>query len=236
MLEKRATGRSGLRPRGHLGCFTVLAVAATLLSGCGGAGLTGSPSAGSPSLGDRFSQLFGSKSQAADAPATPRDSEGGELTCPPVSIRAGASTYAVGLPGKEATATDLRYQATIGRTARDCNLNGGMITARIGIQGRVIVGPAGAPATVEIPVRVAVEGCINEKTIFTKAYRTTVTVSEDGTNPYSLVAEDIVYPAPSADVGDFISSISVSTRRRYGPSRSHVPIAGNNRRGFSKQM
>ena len=225
MLEKCATGRSGLRPRGHLGCFTVLAVAATLLSGCGGAGLTGSPSAGSPSLGDRFSQLFGSKSQAADAPATPRESQGGELTCPPVSIRAGASTYAVGLPGKEATATDLRYQATIVRTARYCNLNGGMITARIGIQGRVIVGPAGAPATVEIPVRVAVvQGGINEKTIFTKAYRTTVTVSEDGTNPYSLVAEDIVYPAPSADVGDsyiFYIGFDPQALRPEPKSRSH---------------
>ena len=225
MLEKRATGRSGLRPRGRLVCFTVLAVAATLLSGCGGAGLTGSPSAGSPSLGDRFSQLFGSKSQAADAPATPRESQGGELTCPPVSIRAGASTYAVGLPGKEATATDLRYQATIVRTARDCNLNGGMITARIGIQGRVIVGPAGAPATVEIPVRVAVvQGGINEKTIFTKAYRTTVTVSEDGTNPYSLVAEDIVYPAPSADVGDsyiFYIGFDPQALRPEPKSRSH---------------
>jgi hypothetical protein len=203
----------------------VLAVAATLLSGCGGAGLTGSPSAGSPSLGDRFSQLFGSKSQAADAPETPRESQGGELTCPPVSIRAGASTYAVGLPGKEATATDLRYQATIVRTARDCNLNGGMITARIGIQGRVIVGPAGAPATVEIPVRVAVvQGGINEKTIFTKAYRTTVTVSEDGTNPYSLVAEDIVYPAPSADVGDsyiFYIGFDPQALRPEPKSRSH---------------
>jgi hypothetical protein len=203
----------------------VLAVAATLLSGCGGAGLTGSPSAGSPSLGDRFSQLFGSKSQAADAPATPRESQGGELTCPPVSIRAGASTYAVGLPGKEATATDLRYQATIVRTARDCNLNGGMITARIGIQGRVIVGPAGAPATVEIPVRVAVvQGGINEKTIFTKAYRTTVTVSEDGTNPYSLVAEDIVYSAPSADVGDsyiFYIGFDPQALRPEPKSRSH---------------
>ena len=93
--------------------------------------------------------------------------------------------------------------STIVRTARDCNLNGGMITARIGIQGRVIVGPAGAPPSVEIPVRVAVvQGGVNEKTIFTKAYRTTATVSEDGTNSYSLVAEDVVYPVPPGNTGD----------------------------------
>ena len=48
------------------------------------------------------------------------------------------------LPGKPAVGNDLRYQATITRTARDCTQNGGQITARIGIQGRVIAGPAGA--------------------------------------------------------------------------------------------
>ena len=107
-----------------------------------------------PSLGTRFSELFGSKSQAVGEPAPPAVDN--EPTCPPVSIRAGASTFAVGAPGKEAAGNDLRYQATITRTARDCSQNGGQITARIGILGRVIAGPAGSPATVEIPLRVAV--------------------------------------------------------------------------------
>jgi hypothetical protein len=202
MREKRATHRAGLK--GTLCSLTVLAVAGAMLSGCGGSGLTGSPSSGSsPSLGDRFSQLFGSNSQAAEAPSAPQKTENSELTCPPVSIRAGASTFAVGLPGKEASGTDLRYQATIVRTARDCNLHDGMITARIGIQGRVIVGPAGAPPSVEVPIRIAVvQGGITEKTVFTKAYRTTVPVSEDGINSYNLVAEDVVYPAPAPSVGE----------------------------------
>ncbi|WP_146691237.1 hypothetical protein [Bradyrhizobium canariense] len=167
-------------------------------------GMLSSP-ASAQSLTDRFKSLFGGKSDqpAQDAPPAVPPVDQPDLNCPPVSIRAGASTYAVGLPGKEATGADLRFQASITRTARDCTRTGGDITARIGIQGRVIAGPAGAPATVEIPMRVAVvQGGVNERTIATKAYRTTVEMSEDGSVPFTLVAEDLVYPAPVGAVGD----------------------------------
>ena len=78
-----------------------------------------------------------------------------------------------------------------------------MITARIGIQGRVIAGPAGAPSSVQVPLRVAVvQGGVSEKTIATKVYQTTVNMTESGSEPFMLVAEDLAYPAPSGAVGD----------------------------------
>ena len=127
----------------------------------------------------------------------------GDLTCPPVTVRAGASTYAVGAPGKQPVGNDLRFQATISKMARECSVNGGVITARIGIQGRVIAGPAGAPSSVQVPIRVAVvQGGVSEKTIATKAYQTTVTMTEGGSEPFTLVAEDLTYPAPPGAVGD----------------------------------
>ena len=96
--------------------------------------------------------------------------------------------------------------------ARECSVNGGVITARIGIQGRVIAGPAGAPSSVQVPIRVAVvQGGVSEKTIATKAYRTTVTM-RGGSEPFTLVAEDLPM-APLRRVGDATSSISASTRR-----------------------
>ena len=146
--------------------------------------------------------MFGSKSQAVGEAAPPPAAES-DLTCPPVNIRAGASTYTVAAPGKEPVGNDVRYQAIITRTARDCTLNNGQITARIGIQGRVIAGPAGSPASIEVPLRVAVvQGGVQEKTIATKVYRTTVAMNEEGSAPFSLVAEDMVYPAPTAAAGD----------------------------------
>src|ERR1700722_4146229 len=141
----------------HLRVALALAVAGAALSGCGGDvrkifGEEPKPEQ-LPTIGDRFNQLFGGKSQAVGE-AAPAPDNG--VDCPPVNIRPGASTYAVAAPGKQPTGNDLRFQATITRTARDCRLNGDQIIARIGIQGRLIAGPAGTPPAVEIPLRVAV--------------------------------------------------------------------------------
>jgi hypothetical protein len=191
---------------GRLRLAWLLTVAGMVLSGCGGGSSLDASSDSSPSLGDRFSQLFGSKSQAVGevAPApTPAAAGESDLTCPPVNIRAGASTYTVGVPGKDPVGNDVRFQAIITRTARDCNLNSGQITARIGILGRVIAGPAGSPPSIEVPLRIAVvQGGVQEKTIATKVYRTTVTMNQQGSTPFSLVAEDVVYPAPTPAAGD----------------------------------
>ena len=195
----QATGRAGM-----LRNLTVLAVTGMSLAGCGGGSMFGgsSPGSSSPSMTDRFSQLFTGKSTEVGAPQSPQTDEN-DLTCPSVAIRPGASTYAVASPGKQPVGNDLRYQATITRTARDCNLNAGMITVRIGIQGRVIAGPSGAPATVDVPLRVAVvqEG-VSPKTIVTKVYQTQVQMGTDTSVPFSLVGEDLTYPAPVGAAGD----------------------------------
>src|SRR3954454_9625812 len=182
-----------------------LAIAALVSAGPGG--VLAAP-ASAQSISDRFKSLFGGKSdepaEVTPPPAgAPKSQVPEDLFCPPVQIRAGASTYAVAAPGKQAVGNDLRFQATITKTARECDYNAGQITARIGIQGRVIAGPAGAPTSVQVPMRVAVvQGGVGEKTIATKAYQTTVNMSESGSEPFSLVIEDLVYPAPSGVLGD----------------------------------
>lgn len=159
------------------------------------------------SFSDRFKSLFGGKSdepaQPKPAPAPGQPAADDDIDCPQVTVRAGASTYGVGATGKPAVGNDVRFQASITKMARECTRNGGEITARIGIQGRVIAGPAGAPATVEVPLRIAVvQGGVGEKVIASKAYRTTVEMSEGGSVPFTFVAEDLSYPMPSAAVAD----------------------------------
>ena len=180
-----------------------VAIAAAVAAGLA-CGLVAAP-ASAQSLSDRFKGLFGGTPDepATNAPAASGPKVDPDLSCPPVAIRAGASTYAVAAPGKQAVGNDLRFQVSIGKTARECSIEGGVITAKIGIQGRVIAGPAGAPSVVQVPLRVAVvQGGVSEKTIATKAYQTTVNMTEGGSEPFTLVADDIVYPAPSGVVGD----------------------------------
>jgi hypothetical protein len=158
------------------------------------------------SLTDRFKGLFGGKS---DEPAQPKPPPApgqpaeDDLDCPQVTVRAGASTYAVGVTGKPAVGNEIRFQATITKMARECARSAEGITARIGIQGRVIAGPAGAPSTVEVPLRIAVvHGGVGEKVIASKAYRTTVEMPEGGSVPFTFVAEDLSYPVPPAAAAD----------------------------------
>ena len=188
MGEKPVIGRA-------IGAMTAVAV---------GLSLVATP-ASSQSFTDKLKGLFGGgSSEEKPAPAAPSEATSeSDLTCPPITVRAGASTFKVGAPGKEAVGNDLRYQATISKTARECTINGGEITAKIGIQGRVIAGPAGAPPSVQVPLRVAVvQAGVGEKVIATKAYQTTVAMTEDSSVPFVLVAEDLVYPAPKGAVAD----------------------------------
>ena len=159
------------------------------------------------SLTDRFKNLFGGKSdepaQSNPTPAPGQPKADDDIDCPQVTVRAGASTFGVGATGKPAVGNDVRYQASITKMARECARNGGDIVARIGIQGRVIAGPAGAPTSVEVPLRVAVvQGGVGEKVIASKAYRTTVEMSEGGSVPFTFIAEDLSYPIPSAATAD----------------------------------
>lgn len=191
-------GQARVGVTSHKRTALVFAAAAALLTGCGGTTINNPfssappPQEDLPTISDRFDQLFGGRGKVAETAA-----DGTELDCPLVKIRAGASTYGVAPPGKQPVASELNYQATITRTARDCRrVDGGQIAARIGIQGRVIAGPAGAPATVEVPVRVAVvQTGVQERVLTTKVYRTTVSMSEGG-GSFSLVGEDLLYNMP----------------------------------------
>ena len=103
-------------------------------------------------------------------------------------------------PGQITDNNELRYQGTISRNARDCTQYAGQVNTRVGIQGRIIVGPAGAPAAVDVPIRIAIvqEG-VQPRTVATKLYRTTVDLGGQSNVSFSFVAEDLSFPVPSPE-------------------------------------
>jgi hypothetical protein len=101
-------------------------------------------------------------------------------------------------PG-QATAGDLRYQLSFGQTARECSVQGGTMAIKVGVQGRVILGPMGGPGQVDIPLRYAVvrEGA-QPKVIVTKFKRLPVIVAPDQTHVQFVdIEEGIAFPLPS---------------------------------------
>jgi hypothetical protein len=121
-----------------------------------------------------------------------------ELDCPGVTVRSGASTLSVTTPGADPGPMTTRYQASIGETARECAATGGMMTMRVGVQGRVLLGPAGGPGSLDVPLRMAVvrEGA-EPKVIWSKFYRFPVTIAPGQTSvPFVHVEDAVSFPMP----------------------------------------
>jgi hypothetical protein len=147
-----------------------------------------------------FSSLFGSGTKAGDANAAAANTLPSNFECPPVTVRSGASTLTSATDSNDPTATNLRYQVSIGTTARECRgAAGNMVSVKVGIQGRVILGPQGAPGTVDVPIRYAVvfDG-VPQRTVTTRLERISVTVPPDDPNVlFSHVVEGLDFPMPT---------------------------------------
>lgn len=156
-----------------------------------------SGTSGLSSFGERFNQAAatgGTVAQAAAAEASTVD------VCPAVDVRPGTSSLAFTAPGGEG-AMGLRYQATLGQTARECHAIGGNLNMKVGVQGRIILGPAGGPGTIEVPLRLAlVQEGPSPKTHWTKLYRIPVTIAEGVPNvTFTHVEEDLTVPMPTGN-------------------------------------
>ncbi len=192
--------RIDARRRG--GRRVVLLAAALVLSGCSSASTPASTSdSGPPS---RFSNLFsGSASPPAQAaaPGAPTISPD---DCPSVQIRTGAGTLVAGGKPGEASAPDVRYELSFSQVARQCTLIGADVVMKVGVQGRIVTGPAGGPGPVDVPLRYAVvqEGP-EPKTITTKFKRVAAAIPSDQSNTvFSDVEENLSFPMPSHAVLD----------------------------------
>ena len=209
--KDRQHGTGRMRPSGDTAARAgvigaVLALA--LLSGCSGSLVGSRPSAdaSAPSSGSSLSEKFNSllsgtptmsappaTNAAAGATITPAD-----IDCPGVEIRQGASTYQQSAPDNGSAALSLRYQANFMRFARTCALRNGAVAMKVGVEGRLILGPAGEPGTFTLPVRLAVvkEG-IEPKVIWTKFYSVPVIVPPSQSNvTFTHVEEDMSFPMP----------------------------------------
>lgn len=156
-------------------------------------------SASAPSMKDRIADLFGSSKSSGDtagsggAAISPVD-----LECPTMDVRLGASTMTIPPAGGEGGAMALRYQGTIGQMARECKVTSGVMRMKVGVQGRILLGPAGGPGKLDVPMRYAVvkEGP-EPKTIVSKYYKIPVTIADGQTQvPFTHIDEDISYPMP----------------------------------------
>jgi hypothetical protein len=216
----KVRGRSLIRP-----ALIVTPVMALLLAGCGSSSLSSSLS--SLNIFDSNKATTGTAAEGGTAEPT-------DIECPAVTVRTGASTLMIGGDAKNAEpgVLNLRYQGTIIRTARECNVTAGVVTMKVGVEGRIITGPAGGPGSVDVPLRLAVvqEG-VNPKPIASKFVHIPVTIASDNDRvTFSHVESDITFPmpVPAGDIDSYIVYVGFDTMAapdKKAPAAKRKPAA-----------
>lgn len=237
---KLAGGLAGPKRARQIGRLSLwLPALALLLAACGTSGSGGGSTAGDSSFLSKIN-IFAEKKTSAmtdSGNAATAIADNDDIDCPGVAVRTGAATLSIGkTPGEvDVSALDLRYQGTILRTARECHVNAGVMTMKVGVEGRIITGPAGGPGAIDVPLRIAVvqEG-VEPKTIASKLAIVPVTITEAVDRvTFTHIESDITFPMPvrASDIDAYVvyvgfDPLALKERKKPAPhKRTRKPRA-----------
>lgn len=149
---------------------------------------------GNMGIGDLFKQ--GPASDPDNPNANPNAQVNADEDCPGATIRQGAGAWA---QNAGAGPTNVRYQASIVQIARECAVLGSTMTIKVGVEGRLVVGPKGGPGNVTVPIRIAlVQEGAQPRPIVSKFYSVQVNVPAGATQvPFTQVDDDLTFPIPA---------------------------------------
>jgi hypothetical protein len=122
--------------------------------------------------------------------------------CPEVRVLSNGVTYATFDPNHDGDQGYVRFLGSISQTAREClSVTDTGITMKLGVAGRVIAGPKGAPGKLTLPLRVTVIKQTTNTVLFNKAYTANVTVAPNGdlTADFSQVIDPITFKRTALD-------------------------------------
>jgi hypothetical protein len=115
-----------------------------------------------------------------------------ELDCPQVEVQDGTAAIRVGGQDNQS----VRYQFEVTQTARECKVEGAQFAIKVGVAGRLLVGPAGSAGSYSAPVRIVVRNDTTSKPVISKLYKVEAT-ADAASNlqaPFQLVSEPLLLP------------------------------------------
>ena len=130
-------------------------------------------------------------------PAQTPESQG-VADCPHVEVLEGTSAVRV---GGEANSS-VRYQYSLGDVSRECSVVAGQLAIRVGVAGRVLLGPAGAPGSFQVPLRIVIRRESDRKPAASQFFRvaTNVPAGDTQANFTQISGQFLVpYTGPAAD-------------------------------------
>ena len=144
------------------------------------------------------------------------------IVCPEIQILYGTSADRVYAPGNEQSNETVRYQFSIEDVARDCQVSGGQVAMKVGVAGRVLLGPAGSPGAFPAPIRVAIINVNDGSPVISKLYQVPTSVADGQTEaPFTLVTDPLSVPA----VDNFAQSYTIKVGFDSGGNGKKQPQA-----------
>lgn len=193
-----------------------------LLGGCSSSSLSTMTGGLLDSEPEKPAPSASSSAAGASPPAITTD----EVPCPDTSVRTGAATLIVGSGEGEPSPLEVRYQGNIVRIDRECKVVAGTMHVKVGVEGRVIAGPAGGPGGLNVPLRVAVvrEG-ISPVTIATQLQNVPVTIGPgSGFVTFTHIYQDVAFPLPRplgviSDYTIYVGFDPIGAQQKRRPAR-----------------
>lgn len=136
------------------------------------------------SMGNMFGGGSGGDSaQLANASATPQEmSQAQSLAlpaiateCPPIKVREGGEALFKYANNSKPNPRELNWQAVIDKQSRNCIVSNGKISVKMGVVGRVLLGPAGSIDAADLPIRFAIER--DGTAVFSEKYQVPVQIA-----------------------------------------------------------
>jgi len=169
------------------GRFAAIGLAAVALAGCSMGGMFG----GGSTDASRYANA--SASQTEIAQVAPNALPAIATECPPIKVRPGGEALFSYGGGRVGNARDLHFQAVIEKQSRNCVVSNGLITVKMGIVGRLLLGPAGGESSINVPIRFAVER--DGMAVFSEVYRIPVTITPPNqSEEFVKVVENVSIP------------------------------------------
>lgn len=143
----------------------------------------------------RVPGIFGGEQKEGEPPPP-----GATPDCPEVFIDTGAAM--VRSP-PDADAANVRYQLSLGQTARQCIVDGDHLTIRVGVEGSAVLGAAGQAGVFGADLRVAIRRQKDDTLVASKIYRVSTSIAKGGTrSEFQVIADPFTIPVMSPRAQD----------------------------------
>jgi len=179
-----------------------------------------------------MTNFFSNKSDKAPQPVANAQPD---VDCPFIDIRQGASTLILPPPPPDGSneAMTLKYQGSFVRAARECAVVNGQMVMKVGIQGRVIVGPAGGPGHIDVPLRVAVVDAPSSgtKVVATKFIQIPIDIPDDSGATFSHIEEGLSFPLPTpiSELDNYVVYIGFDQFSAQNAPKPAAPAKGKSK-------